>query len=42
MLDVWRGTWMDTDVGRKRAAARAILVVGLALNVAAFAVKIAV
>jgi hypothetical protein len=39
---VLRGDWMDTEVGRKRAAARVVVVTGFALNLAAFAVKIAV
>ena len=42
LRDVLRGDWMDTEVGRKRAAARAVVVTGFALNIAAFAVKIAV
>ena len=42
VLGAWRGDWLDTEVGRKRAAARAVLVTGLALNLAAFIVKIAV
>ena len=42
LADLRRGDWLDTEVGRKRAAARAVLVTGVALNVAAFAVKIAV
>lgn len=36
------GEWAHTEVGRKRAAARAVLAVGAALNVAAWIVKVAV
>jgi hypothetical protein len=41
MAELRRGDWLDTETGRKRAAARAVALTGVALNVAAFAVKIA-
>jgi hypothetical protein len=39
--DMVRGEWLETDVGRKRAAARAVIVVGIAMNLAAFSIKVA-
>jgi hypothetical protein len=39
--ELQRGQWLDSEVGRKRAAARLVLFVSISLNLAAFAVKIA-
>jgi len=41
LADLRHGEWLDTEVGRKRAAARLVVATGVALNTAAFAVKIA-
>jgi hypothetical protein len=41
LAELRRGDWLDTEVGRKRAAARAVFAAGVVLNLAAFVVKIA-
>jgi hypothetical protein len=40
LAELRRGDWLDTEVGRKRAAARAVFAAGVALNLGAFAVKL--
>ena len=41
MADLRRGDWTHTEVGRKRGAARGVIVIGIAMNLAAFACKAA-